>query len=480
MAWPQDLQPYSSLQACRRYWEVEDLVWEAFIRAIGDPGDNSALLANLPPSTVAQAVESAELEDGTKVTVIQATQLGLVYRLARRKLHLDNGLDLNLWVDPDPWQESSASFPPSPPTSQSHPQPDRKMKFSAVLDQSDETEFAVATEQQKQLWLQNYVSLTGGLPQENEEPSTEQISAMRRRILQGMSPYADFALFVPYGKKAMRAHKYRTYLPAPGGGYMMREVPGPSNFTQWQASFRVYRTTLLMLDVVTMATLVSYEALIEKLTRLYPGAWHLIVAADDLGRSEHLNRLKVTTLMEIADGGKVPQRWDEKAPWEALFKLLLKDHHFWSEQVHVPANAWLSHGAKGVPSTPAEALAESTMYGGADALKPEVEGSKKDPTPGSSPSARRSKNKIRRELKKKRDAADREELRTWRAKGQTKGKGKGKQGSQLCFAWNNNNGACAGLPPGSKCQGRVPREHKCTTCGSPGHPAHQCPQKEGQ
>ena len=379
MAWPVNLQAFGSLLACRQHWGVEDAVWESFTKAIGDPGDNAQLLASLPPSTFAQAVEATELTDGSKLSVIQATQLGLVYRLARRKLHLDNGLDLNLWVDPDPWQETKPSFPPTPPATAGAAQPDRKMKFSAVLDQSDETEFAVASEQQKQLWLQTYIQATGGLPQENEEPSTEQVSAMRRRIGQGMSPYADFALFVPYGKKAMRAHKYRTYLPAPGGGYMMREVPGPGNFVQWQASFRVYRTTLLMLDVVTMATLVSYEAHIEKLARLYPGAWHLIVAADDLGRAEHLNRLKVTTAMEIADGGRPPTRWDENSPWEALFRLLLKDHQFWSEQVHVPANAWLSHGARGVPTTPAEALADLAIQGGADILKPEVEGSRGPP-----------------------------------------------------------------------------------------------------
>ena len=283
---------------------------------------------------------------------------------------------------------------------------------------------------------------------------------MRRRLHQGMSPYADFAVFVPYGKKAVRANKYRTYLPMPDGGYMMKEVPGPGSFVQWQASYRVYRTTLLMLDVMTMATLVAYEAHIEKLTRLYPAAWHLVVAADDLARSEHLNRLRVVTVMEIASGAKAPQRWDEKLPWESLFQVLLKDHQFWSEQVYVSANAWLSHGAKGTPATPAEAVANAVMQGGAAALRAEVEGPKGATGADTSPPARRSKNKLRREAKRKREAADREELRTLRSKGNAKGKGKGKPGAQLCYAWNNNNGACAGLPPGSKCQGRVPREHR--------------------
>ena len=219
------LSPFTSVAACCRQWNVEAEVWHAFTRAVGDPGDAAHLLASIPATTVAKAAEQAELPDGSRLTVVQATQLGLVYRLARRKLHVDNGLDLSLWVDPDPWKEhASEPFPPARgvPSGGGPKEPERKMKFSSVLDQADETEFAVATEVQKQLWLQSYVTLTGGLPQESEEPSTEQLSAMRRRLHQGMSPYADFAVFVPFGKKAVRANKYRTYLPTPDGGYRDR------------------------------------------------------------------------------------------------------------------------------------------------------------------------------------------------------------------------------------------------------------------
>ena len=38
MAWPLELAPFSSLRACRAFYGVEDLVWDAFIRAAGDPG----------------------------------------------------------------------------------------------------------------------------------------------------------------------------------------------------------------------------------------------------------------------------------------------------------------------------------------------------------------------------------------------------------------------------------------------------------
>ena len=473
MAWPTDLAAFSSLRAARAYYGVEDTIWGAFTQAAGDPGDDYRILAALPPSAVAATIENATMEDGSSLTVVQAAKLGLVYRLARRKLHVDQGLDIQHWQDPDPWADPPTMGIPNPPMDFKEVTKgagERKMKFSAILDQGDESEFVISTEDQKQRWLENYIRQTGGLPLEQEEPSTEQVSALLRRVSSGSPPYADFSIWVPYGKKAFRAQKYRAYLPVMGG-YISKELPGPGTYEQWRASFRVYRTALLMLDILTMSTCVAYEALVEKLNRLYPGAWHLIVGADDLARSEHLTRLRVSVNMDISNGTKEPPAWSESSPWECLFRLLIKDAAFWSEQVHVPANAWLAHGSKGRPMTPSEAVAASSLQGGISAIRPDTEGGNNGP--GTPSSTRRTRNARRKEAKRKAAEASHPEQPK-----QQKGKGKGKEKPQACYAWNNENGACAGLPPGAACQGRVPREHRCTKCGSLGHPSAKCTQKD--
>ena len=474
MAWPLELAPFSSLRACRAFYGVEDPVWDAFIRAAGDPGDDYRLLAALPPAALAATTEAATMVSGEHLTVVQAAQVGLVYRLARRKLHVEAGLDIRLWVDPDPWADAPTATPPiMEPTDTSKALVERKMKFSAVLDQGDESEFVISSEEQKQRWLENFVRQTGGLPLEQEEPSTEQISALLRRVNSGGAPYADFSVWLPYGKKAHRTQKYRSYIPVMGG-YITKEIPGPGSFDQWRASFRVYRTAMLMLDILTMATCVAYEAHVEKLDRLYPGAWHLIVAADDLGRSEHLVRLRVSVNLDIANGTKEPMGWAAENPWECLFRMLVKDSSFWAEQVHVPANAWLAHGSKGKPLTPAEAVAAASIQGGINAIKPDTES-----TAGTPSSTRRTRNARRREASKRKQTDAEGPTDAKKIKGDGKGKGKGKEKPQACYAWNNNNGACAGLPPGAACQGRVARAHVCTKCGSVGHPSCQCPQKDG-
>eukprot|EP00435_Cladocopium_sp_Y103_P069897 s29_g34.t1 len=203
MAWPIDMSPYGSLSACRRHYGVSAELWECFIQAAGDPGEDYRLLAALPPNAVAATIEATVLPSGQSISVVQAAQLGLVYRLAKRKLHVDSGLDLALWQDPDPWQQVQTPSQPAPAedTLDQTKGGERKLKLSTILDQGDETEFTVAPESQKQVWLQVYANVTGDLPMEQEDATTAQVSAIQKKLQMGQPPFADFAVFQPYGRK---------------------------------------------------------------------------------------------------------------------------------------------------------------------------------------------------------------------------------------------------------------------------------------
>ena len=99
---------------------------------------------------------------------------------------------------------------------------------------------------------------------------------------------------------------------------------------------------------------------------------------------------------------------------------------------------------QGKPLSPIEELADSSLRGGRQALQPEMEEQEGD-TGG------RRKNRVRQEARKKKLKADREELQSFR-KGS---KGGGAKGSgEACYAWNNGNGLCGGLPPGEPCKSK--------------------------
>ena len=66
------------------------------------------------------------------------------------------------------------------------------------------------------------------------------------------------------------------------------------------------RTALLMLDLISLSNILAWESMVEKLTRQYPGAWHLIVAADDRARGEYMGRTLARIRMELDQGVAPP------------------------------------------------------------------------------------------------------------------------------------------------------------------------------
>ena len=152
--------------------------------------------------------------------------------------------------------------------------PARKVKISAVADQADSAEIAGADAEVVGERHQQNVTVMGAPPMEEEEPSTDQLQVLHHRVyVAKAAPYVDHAVFGPCGRQTARANKFRTWIPT-AGAYLSRELPGPENFQQWQASWRVFVVAAIMLDFASQAALAQYEKNIEQLTRLWPSAWH--------------------------------------------------------------------------------------------------------------------------------------------------------------------------------------------------------------
>ena len=461
---------WGGLGDIKTYYQLPQEVWNAFVEMAGDPGDDLKLLAALPPEVVAASLSRAKLGDGEYLTAVHASHVGLVYRLARRILHVKGGGDWDQWVDTSPWPDTSTTpLAPTPMTTTASPT-ERKLKMTQILDQGDDGDFVVEHEGMKAKWFQQYLQTTGGWPQEEEEPSLEQLSALHKRMnVQDIAPFADFAIFVPYGQRALRASKFRTFVASPNG-FVTKELPGPASFHQWRACFRVFRTAMLMLDAMTMSTLHNYEAMIERLNRLYPSAWHLVYSADELARSSHSNRTRSKIMLDIKNGIPPPRSWDPSRPWDHIYQSLTIDEQFWQTQVHGPALAWVASGSRGLPKTPAEQIASLSMQGGMAAIAPTVDVLERSPR-------RKLSKKEKKENRKKRGGEKEEESPKKSTKG---GEHREPKEKQKCFAWNNGNGPCGELQPGQACVAKVKREHKCTICNSPGHPSRSCPQKQKQ
>ena len=239
------------------HFEVAPALWTAFTTEAGNPGDDLRLLAALPGPVVAASLTQATLDDTSHLTAIQAAQVGLVWKLARRLMFVRGGGQWDDWTEEDPWKTSS-SHPSSTerttaPIDSKKDTKERTLKFTQVLDQGDDGEFEVLNEEDKMGLLQKFINTTGALPEEEEEPTIEQLSALRKKLSLGKPPYCDFGVFVPFGRKALRASKYRTWIPT-----LSKELPGPANFTQWRACYRVFTTAMIMLQESSLAPLHAY------------------------------------------------------------------------------------------------------------------------------------------------------------------------------------------------------------------------------
>ena len=188
------------------------------------------------------------------------------------------------------------------------------------LGAGDDTEFMLDEKLEKATFYTQFVQVMGDLPPDLEDPTLEQLGAMTKKVkAMKQPPYADFAVWLPYAKKHLKAQKYKSFVMQADGSFVSKLVPGPACFQHWLLSYRVLRTTLVMMDQVGLANLMQWENKIEALNNRYENCWHLIAEADDKGRGEQMAK----TFSKILVDCKI---WhvEEGHPWSELLDRTFK------------------------------------------------------------------------------------------------------------------------------------------------------------
>eukprot|EP00435_Cladocopium_sp_Y103_P032234 s2244_g8.t1 len=401
-------------------------VWQAFTAQVGDPGNDIRLFGALPRVAVVAACNQAQFQDGSPLLPIQATQVGLVWRLCRRVVAAKSGMNEDQFVDIDPWEEPSTGSATggNGPQGQSNNTPagggqsasikDRVLKMSSLVDTQDESELLPPTNEEVNRWTQAYVAIMGSLPDPAEEPTSAQLAALSKRTLvHDCAPYVDFSVWTPFARRTVRNQKYRTVLPLGDGTYLTKELPGPVNFQMWLGCWRVFKSAALMLNICTLATLSNYERFVERLITQWPTCWGLIAQAEDKVRAEGLERWRRRIMTSVTLGRQVPVNWDPARPWTAVFDMIIQDVEYWAENVHHPAAAWLASGSRGRPVVASEVAIHAHLPGGSDWV---------NETQSDESKRRAQANRDRRTAKKKKLWEDREELKKFR-QGQSQSSG---------------------------------------------------------
>ena len=492
-----DLGNFQTIADILRYFHVDQNVWDGFSVQVGDFNDDIRLLAAFPRTGVVTGASQTMVWTrfgSIQATPVQATQLGLVWRLARRVAASQAGVPEEDFVDIDPWQASTG---PSTPTAPSRPASstasvkEKVLKMSSLIDQSDDSELLPPSNTQVNVWLQNYLAIMGNVPEEAEEPTANQLAALHKRVVtDGAAPYVDMGVWGPYERKLSKTHKCRVITPLGDGSFWQRDLPGPASYQAWLAAWRVFRAAALMLNIASMSSLEIYQRFIERLVTQWPQNWGLIYAAEDAARAERFEKLRRHYTLESAFNRQVPRDWDPSRPWSCIFVQMTKEDSYWAEKVHIPASAWTAAGCKGTPIVATEAAVKSVVPGLNETEFQETAGGD---------GSRRQVARERRQAKKRRIQQDREELKQLKSqhgggkvsqggstgsstnpKGRNKGKSKDQSGTPICFSWASGTGPCGKLPPGAECVGAIKRAHKCRKCLSPSHQDDQCTAWKGK
>ena len=204
---------------------LRDAALVALQEKTGDLGDDIRNFALLPDGVLRQAVAASrttvevdEQNVEVSLTPIDAAQVGLTWRIARR-LMTSGTAGWDGYVDQDPMvaqpQQQQNAGPQVPQgllaltnIASAGPDSERKLKMSSYIDQADDGEFIPASRQQVETWFQNYQTFAAGPPLEQEEPTAEQLQALNTRAnVRNQSPYADLSIWGPFNRKIARAMK---------------------------------------------------------------------------------------------------------------------------------------------------------------------------------------------------------------------------------------------------------------------------------
>ena len=145
----------------------------------------------------------------------------------------------------------------------------RNLKLSHIIDPTLDAQLVSISPAKVRLLFEAYAVKQGAKPDRAVEPTQDQLSAVQQLLDSDHTPYVDFAIFGPYGKRMLERLTYYAFVSQPDGSWIRRELDGPNSFSVWWSSWRVLRTLLILLDVADPEHLDNYAEHIRKMDLRY-------------------------------------------------------------------------------------------------------------------------------------------------------------------------------------------------------------------
>lgn len=361
---------------------------------------------------------------------------------------------------------AAKAAPAPPPAVAATTASPRKFKLATVTSQIDDTEIRLVEESEVVKMYREYERVFGPneRPPKDSEPTAEQLSAISHLLDAGLPPWADFAIFGPFGRRIERKVKLTGMTMGRDGQMRQVELHGPPNIGAWLASYNVLMTILIMKCAVDLGVLLKYRSHIERLHDRYSDKiWAILYQAESRCRLELMDRLRREAVSEheaITRAGGV-STFDVNRPWNTAWSRAVSDETFWREEVLEPGMLILTK----VSGLNEMVEGDARVQPASSSLAPretQVQPSKMAHGPASTPSSLRPR-KNNRSGRVHQIEGNKYVLN--------------RTGFKLCEGFQT--GACTQTNGGIWCAQQWDTTHQCERCLG-AHGSHACPHKELQ
>ena len=188
-------------------------------------------------------------------------------------------------------------------------------------------------------------------PPPNEDPSEDQLAALRHMLEVGENPYCDFAIWKPHSQRTIKQQKTTGQVFDADAKLVTVEILGPPTFAQWKASYTILANGLFMLGAVDIGNLDEYRKYHERChDRFGEKIYALQYQADVRTRQEEFVRIlrdgETSYAMALAkmggDVSRVVHDFEPSRPWNYVFENTfdtLKANKWWHEELEYQALA---------------------------------------------------------------------------------------------------------------------------------------------
>ena len=342
---------WDTIDDALKHYKIDPKVWSKVAEHLGDPEfQDIGVLAGVEDTDYRAA------RDAAGISPLVKGALNLLFGAIKTKHNI--ATDIVKQLPAAPMEAASSTEPQqlvATATSTSLARMDNsmllvaKVKLSQVINQSIEQEVPLLPAEALAEARNRYIALCGDEPLPGVAASDAQLTALSFLMSNSLPPYADFAVFNPFGTRMERKLRFTQHFMSTEGKWRAVEVSGPTDLDKWKACWEVFTVAAVSLDIATPAVLARYAKRFEDRCSRYPLAWHVCAVAEDRCRSEWMaaekrRQERFTTehpTLAVLDASK---------PWNAVFREAADSIEYWSAELQEPALLYETRRGDQAPS----------------------------------------------------------------------------------------------------------------------------------